>query len=92
MVPIFKNYGDPSVLVKHLTLHGLYFSSSSSDVLMVITEFVYQALDKNSKAWAVALHILKAFNRVWHAGLLHKLKGYRVSGQIFDVTQFVKNN
>ena len=27
--------------------------------------------------------IARAFNRVWHAGLLHKLKSYGISGQIF---------
>ena len=32
---------------------------------------------------ALALGISKAFNRVWHAGLLHKLKSYRISDQIF---------
>ena len=32
---------------------------------------------------ALALGISKAFNSVWHAGLLHKLKSYRISDQIF---------
>ena len=31
---------------------------------------------------AVALDIYKSFDRVWHAGLLHKLKSYGISGQI----------
>ena len=31
---------------------------------------------------AVALDISKAFDRAWHAGLLHKLKSYGISGQI----------
>ena len=34
---------------------------------------------------AVALDISKAFDRVWHVGLLHKLKSYRISGQIFGI-------
>ena len=34
---------------------------------------------------AVALVISKAFDRVWHAGLLHKLKSYGISGQIFGL-------
>ena len=34
---------------------------------------------------AVALDISKAFDRVWHAGLLYKLKSYGISGQILGL-------
>ena len=41
---------------------------------------------------AVALDISKAFNGVWHAGLLHKLKSYGISGQIFGlISSFLSN-
>ena len=33
----------------------------------------------------MALNISKAFDRVWHAGILHKLKSYGISWQIFGV-------
>lgn len=56
-------------------------------VLMAIIEFVYEALDKNGKALAVALDILKVINRVWHAGFLCKLNGYGVIERIFGLIQ-----
>ena len=31
------------------------------------------------------LNISKAFDRVWHAGLLHKLRSYGISDQIFGL-------
>ena len=40
----------------------------------------------------MALDISKAFYRVWHAGLLHKLKSYEISDQIFGlISSFVNN-
>ena len=34
----------------------------------------------------------KAFDRVWHVGLLHKLKSYGISGQIFGlIFSFLSN-
>ena len=34
----------------------------------------------------------KAFDRIWHAGLLHKLKSYGISGQIFGlISSFLSN-
>ena len=41
---------------------------------------------------AGALDISKAFARVWHAGFLHKLKSYEISGQIFGlISSFLSN-
>ena len=40
----------------------------------------------------MALDISKAFDRVWHAGLLHKLKSYGILGQIFGlISSFLSN-
>ena len=41
---------------------------------------------------AVALDISEAFDRVWHVGLLHKLKFYGISGQVFAlISSFLSN-
>ena len=39
----------------------------------------------------MALDVSSAFDRVWHAGLLHKIKSYGVSGQIFGPSSFLSN-
>ena len=40
----------------------------------------------------MALEISKAFDRICHAGLLHKLKSYGILGQIFDlISSFLSN-
>ena len=47
------------------------------------------------RSWAtraLALDIFKAFVRVWHACLLHKLRSYGISGQIFGlISSFLSN-
>ena len=44
------------------------------------------------KIRAIALDISKAFDRVWHAGLLYKLKSYGILGHIFGlISSFLSN-
>ena len=38
----------------------------------------------------MALDVSKDFDRVWHDGLLHKLKSF-ISGQIFGLISFLSN-
>ena len=38
------------------------------------------------------IDISKAFERIWHAGLLHKLKSYGISGQIFGLISSFPSN
>ena len=65
----------------------LSFFLISSMVLTVAPDRIARAFNRSRAIWAVALDTSKAFNRVWHAGLLHKLKSYGLSGQIFGLTR-----
>ena len=50
------------------------------------------AFSRSEANRAVTLDICKAFDRIWHAGLLHKLKYDEISGQIFDlISSFLSN-
>ena len=51
-----------------------------------------RSLNRYGATRAVALDIFKTFDRVWYAGLLHKLKSYGISGQILGlISSFLSN-
>ena len=80
-------------IVDHLGKCGLFsdfqygFRScrSTADLLTVLSDRIVRAFNRSGATRAVALDISKAFDRVWHAGLLHKLKSDGISGQIFGL-------
>ena len=54
-------------------------------VLTVVSDRVARAFNRSGATRAVALGISKAFNRVWHPSLLHKLRSYHILSQIFGL-------
>ena len=57
----------------------------------MVSDKIARAFNKSGATGTVALDISKAFDRFWHAGLLHKLKSYGISGQIFGLISFLSN-
>ena len=72
--------------------YGFRSSRSTADLLTVVSDRIARAFNKSGSTRTVALDISKAFDRVWHAGLHHKLKSYGISSQIFGlISSFVSN-
>ena len=72
--------------------YGFRSSQSTADLLTVVSNIIVRAFNRSGATQAVALDTTKAFDRVWHAGLLHKLKSYGISGKIFDlISSFLSN-
>ena len=72
--------------------YGFRSSRSTADLLTVVSDRTARAFNRSGATRAVALDISKAFDRVWDAGLLHKLKSYGTSGPIFSlVSSFLSN-
>ena len=70
--------------------HG--FLHNSCFFLTVVSDRIARAFNRSGTTRAVAFDISNAFNRVWHAGLLHKLKSDGILGQIFDlISSFLSN-
>ena len=72
--------------------YGFRSSRSTADLLTVVSDRIARTFNKSGATGAVVLDIFKAFDRVLHAGLLHKLKSYGTLGQIFGlISSFLSN-
>ena len=96
---VFKKLAN-NVIVDHIENCGLFSdfqygfrsSRSTADLLTVVSDRISWAFNRSGAIRAVALDISKAFERVWHAGLLHKLEFYGISGQVFGlISSFLSN-
>ena len=57
-----------------------------------MSDRIARTFNRSGATQAVALDISKAFDKVWYAGLLHKLESYGISGQIFGlISSFLSN-
>ena len=60
--------------------------------MTVVSDRIARAFNGFGTTRAAALDASKAFDRAWHAGILHKRKSYGISGQIFDlILSFLSN-
>ena len=65
--------------------YGFRSASSTVDPVTVLTERIALPLSSSGTIQAISLDISKAFDKVWHSGLLHKLKAYGVTGEILNI-------
>ena len=72
--------------------YGFRSSRSTTDLLRVVSDRIARDFNRSGATQAVALGTSKAFDTVWHPGLLRKLRSYGISGQIFGlISSFLSN-
>ena len=64
---------------------GYRKGDSTVKQLISITHEIYKAFDESKELRAVFLDISRAFDRVWHDGLLHKLKQFGIHGEVLNI-------
>ena len=60
--------------------YGFKSSPSTADLLTVVSNRIAGTFNRSGATQVIALDVSKAFDRVWHAVLLHKCKSYGISG------------
>ena len=71
---------------------GFKSGDSCMNQLLAITHEIYKSFDASINVRAVFLDISKAFDKVWHKGLLYKLRQNSISGNLLEtLTDFLKD-
>ena len=62
-------------------------SDSCVNQLLIITHEIFSSFDCNPslEVRSIFLDISKAFDKVWHEGLLYKLKSFGISGNLLNL-------
>ena len=70
---------------------GFRPSDSCINQLLAITHEIFEAFDCNLplEVRSAFLNISKAFDKVWHEGLLYKLKSMGISGKLYNLLKTI---
>ena len=73
----------------HPNQSGLRPSDSCINPLLAVTHKTFEAFDCNLplEVRSVFLDISKAFDKVWHEGLLYELKSMGISGELYHLLE-----
>ena len=71
---------------------GFKPGDSFTNQLLAITHEIYKSFDDGYEVRGVFLDISKSFDKVWHKGLIYKLKQNGISGKLLNlITDFLSN-
>ena len=87
---MFKFFNENNLISQKQS--GFKPGDSCINQLISITHEIYEALDAGFEVRSVFLDISKAFDKVWHEGVLFKLSQNGISGNLLELlTDFLKN-
>ena len=92
---VFKHIHN-SILIDNNLMYkyqsGFLPGHSATYQLMYIYHHICQAIDTNQFSCMVLCNVSKAFERVWHTGLIFKLRQYGIDGVLLNwITDYLVN-
>ena len=87
---VYNFFHQNKLLTKHQS--GFRPNDSTVNQLAYMYHIFCEALDKKKDIRIVFCDISKAFDRVWHAGIIHKLRQLGITGNLLALFQDYLNN
>ena len=86
LLPIFGKTFEKIIFNR---IYNFLLEDSCINQLLAITHEIFEAFECNPplEVRSVLLDVLKAFDKVWHKVLLHKLKSMGISGNLFNLLE-----
>ena len=81
-IKLYSHLSDNNLLTPFQS--GFIPGDSTVNQLLDIYDIIISALDDGKEVRAVFCDVEKAFDRVWHRGLIKKLHGYGIRGQLLN--------
>ena len=78
---IYKYLTNNALLIPNNS--GFKHGDSTVNQLLCLSDIILKSLDKGKEVRMVFLDAAKAFDKVWHKGLLYKLKQLGIEGDLF---------
>jgi len=66
---------------------GYKRNDSTVNQLRAINHNIYKSLDSGKDVCAIFLDVSKAFDKIWHEGLLFKLRKFGITGTLFTLLE-----
>ena len=86
---MFKIFAENNLISQNQS--GFKPGESCTNQLLSITYQIYKSFDDGHEVHSVFLNMSKAFDKVWHKGLVFKLKENGISGNLLStLTDFMK--
>ena len=71
----------------HYSQIGFLRKSRTCDHIFVLKTMIDKYIKQNKKLYTCFVDLKKAFDTVWHTGLLYKLQTYGIGGQLYEVVK-----
>ena len=70
---------------------GFKRNDSTVNQLIAIAHNIYKSLDSGKDVCAIFLDVSKAFDKVWHEGLIFKLRQFGITGTFISLLEKLPN-